>query len=223
MKKTLSIFIIFSFSILLSQTKYNIGFNYGYFLHHSENKLQITNTSNFTDSYGLNLGRKIQLKDRLYCDINFGFNLSKSEGKLEISDYFFGSDSIYVLYNKSLSSTTEYICPVDINISSEAADLIYYGFGLSIAGIRKNSIYKFYYNDEETNIDDFFDNLSLFGVGLNCFIRFSYPVFNSHKSNLFTEGRIRYISKIFSINRGIDLSDYKYNFTQLLIIVGIEL
>lgn len=222
MKKIFFISITLLTSILFSQSMYNVGCNYGYFPYHSENKLQIANSNKFTNNFGFNLGHKILIKDKLYCDINFGINYTNSEGKLDISDYKFENDSVYVLYNKSLSSTTEYICPFDMNISS-GSDLIYYGFGISISGIRRKSIYKFYYDDSNTNIKSFSDNLSLVGVGLNSFIRFSYPIFASNKYNLFTEGRIRYISKIFCLNKGLDLSGYKYNFAQIVASIGVEL
>ncbi len=222
MKKINFIFVILLNSILFSQPIYNVGFNYGYFPYHSENKLQIANSDKFTNIFGLSLSRKMLIKDKLYCDINIGINHTNSEGKLDISDYIFEDDSVYVLYNKSLSSTTEFICPLDINIST-GPDLIYYGIGISLSGIRRKSIYKFYYDDNKTNIENFSDNLSLVGVGLNSFIRFSYPIFASNKYNLFTEGRIRYISKIFCLNKGLDLGDYKYNFTQIVVSIGVEL
>ncbi len=222
MKKILLLYIVFSSTVLLSQNKYNFGINYGYFLCHSDNNLPITNIQKMTNNYGLNTGCKIKLKEKLYCDINSGYFISSSKGKHNLTDFSYENDSITILYNNSRSSTLEYFLPVDINIASEADNLIYYGIGISVVGIKVMTTYKFYYDNTRTDIEDFSDNLSVLGIGLNSFIRFSYPIFNSKKYNLFTEGRFRYISKLFSICHGKDLSNYRYNFTQATLKLGLE-
>lgn len=220
-KNILKLFITFLllFNNSYSNNRYRLGIGYNNFTYHSINNIEISNRKNLSNSVGLNAGLQRVIRPQLYLDINVNFNYSKSRGYHNIFEY---DEYLNLLSYSSISKTNEYYFPIDCNFSSNIMNLLGYGLGLSLVGVNRHSVYKFYRDDVKAGTPDFIENLYIFGIGLNSYIRFSYPLFKSDNILLFNEVRFKYIDKLCAYSKGNDLGNLKYNYLQFSIQIGFE-
>jgi len=221
-KEIIQYFIIYLLltSFLYSNDKYRFGIGYNHFFNYSVNSTDITNKSDISNCYGINIGLQKKLNQQYIFDINTNINYLKSQGCHDIVEY---DEYFRILSNSAKSHTNEYHIPIDFDISSKIVNLLSYGVGLSLCGTKRYSTYEFYLNDIKTDTKNFYEDSYILGIGLNSFIRFSYILKKSKNIDLFQELRYRYINKLLSYNHGHDLSDQKYIFSQLIITIGVEL
>ena len=191
---------------LFSQPHYFVGGNWGYFIQHSENKNPITRNIELKNSYGLNLGVEYPLNKNRYFQIEFGRFTS------EIGENIIGASEDGQPLHIGTWSLREVTFPLEVRLFWSNKKMTGYGYGLTLTNtnhyyIRESSYYTF---------EDIFHST---GVGINWTARFSKKI--GEDLYLLSNITMRYINAVKFYGRGRDFSNFKHNYLQICLSLGL--
>jgi hypothetical protein len=209
------LFLIFYFSShTMSQSLVSSSGEFGYFLHHSENSLPITENNKFVFHYGANIGLVTALTSEYNILVDIGYFQADVD---RLFDFNFSTLSNPNIITTQSAKLIQRSFPVDFSISPNSASVLNYALGISFVYTNREMNLPYKYQD-----DPFVDKFNSFGIGVNLILRATYPLFGSDKFKLLCSSKFRYIHSILYESKGRDLSGYELNYFQTIISLGIE-
>jgi len=205
-------YFILTFIIFLSsncfinpQNKISANVGYGYYLNNSENSLKVMGDKSYK-SY-VNYGFSYQRDDILGYDFLFEYNYHKMIKKNVIKFFRTGTESPDII--DTIGTDASLISHnFDFNYIGNIYSYLSYGIGPSF--IIVNRIIKTEDSFMEGGTRSLYDNLASSGLGINGFIDFTVPLYESENYLFFTSKlKLRYTHSIW-FDKGLrHLDDYK--------------
>lgn len=201
-------FILLVFiSNIHAQMNFNISYNKGYFINHSENLKPVTGDDDFEYFDGFSLGLEYPLFGNKYIQVSSKKLLTK------INLYQLIAYASDLVENKKVGYIAEETYPIDIRYFTSINKMTGYGFGLTITGT--NHILNYDLGDSRS----FKDIFNSTGLGLNGNARIGISL--SKNYYLFTELVMRYVKAVRFEGKGRDFSNYEHNYFQTSIAIGL--
>jgi len=207
----LAIFILVS-EYSLCQSLISTSGEYGYFLYHSDNSLPITESGDFVNHYGGNIG----IETSLTSDYNIHFELGYFQANI---DKLFDNPTVSLSNPNIITSQSATLIqrsfPVDLSISPKSSSKLKYALGISLA-----------YTNREMQLPNnyqgipYVDRFNSYGIGANLIINYMFPFFDSDRFNLLCSSKFRYIYSILYESKGRDLSGYNLDYFQIIFSFG---
>lgn len=209
--------IIFMSPFNLSQNRIGANIGYGYFLTNSENSLKTIGDKNFKSHiiYGLEYLRE----NVLGVDVLFEYSYTNSieEKTLEFFTYGGGIEPAIPFW----SDVSQVIHSFDLDIYYKINNYISVAVGPSLAIMNRlievNPPQSF-----ESKSPWIYDKLASTGLGGNTFIELSYPLNDGENYfSLDSKLKIRYVHSIWFDEKGRNLDNYKQEFLDTQISIGV--
>jgi hypothetical protein len=197
---------------LFSQNYVYSTIEFGSYLSHSDNELQITKDNDLSSSNGFNIGIQIKVYKKIKLQIEGGY--FKSNAKDIISISAFDTSSMQDISERAELNILAF--PIDLAIIPYSNSWLAVGIGPSIVFINRALTVDF-----KEPVGKFEDRLNSVGLGYNFFANVYFSPFEMYSNFKLNAGiKFRFIDSISLTKDGRDLSNYSLDFNQRIIFFG---
>lgn len=176
----------------------------GYFLHHSDNQLPITENEDLRYLYGGTVGIETPLLNDYTIRIEASF--FRADVTKLFNNLFVGNPPSFSITTRS-ATLIQRTVPIDFSISPRSESGLSYAAGISLTYTNRRTEVPYLYSG-----DPFIDAFNSFGVGVNGSIRSMFAIDEGGRLWLYGAVKFRYIHTVVFESNGRDLSGYTLDY-----------
>lgn len=191
---------------IYAQSVVSISPNFGYFIFHSDNRLRVTEESNF----GVNYGFSATLRHRFFAEHDLQITLGYFRAVAR------DTKKVPTPGGYSYASLAQSSVPLDISYLITVTPVLSVGLGLSAVFTNRAMTL-----ESQRILPTFEDRFNLIGIGPNGVVTFAIPLSEESTFQIVSETKVRYISSVWFGNKGRDLGSYNLKYLQWAVSIGV--